>query len=59
MEVLSLLYFQIGVSQKWISGNTRLTFLPNVLVTYAIFFIDPRENRAYLKNAKHKKIVKN
>ena len=55
MEVLSLLYFQIGISQKWISGNTRLTFLPKVLVTYAIFFIDPRENKAYLKNAKHKK----
>ena len=54
---MSLLYFQIGISQKWISGNTRLTFLPKVLVTYAIFFIDPRENKAYLKNAKHKKII--
>lgn len=49
MEVLSLLYFEIGMSQKWISGNTRLTCLPKFFVTYAIFFIDPRENKAYLK----------
>ena len=34
-----------------------MTFLPKVLVTYAIFFIDPRENKAYLKNAKHKKMI--